>query len=173
MRQIRKGTFETNSSSCHSICVQRAPVRMWDHIAFRVGEYGWEVGCVEDTASYFYTAIIGGFDGKEKEERLEKLKSILDSHSITYDMYGEDDWYGIDHAYEARKFVDTMLNDEDLLFRFLFGDDSCVWTGNDNGCLEEDMCFCAYTQIYDEDTEEYIDNPNHDEEKFEYFYKGN
>lgn len=173
MRQIRKGTFETNSSSCHSICIQRAPVKMRDHITFRVDEYGWETRCVGDTASYFYTALIDGFDGKEQEERVEKLKSILDSHLITYDMYGEDHWCGLDHAYAARKFVDALLNDEDLLFRFLFGQDSCVWTGNDNCCEDEDMCFCADKKIYNWDGEEYIDNPNHDEEKFEYFYKGN
>ena len=103
---------------------------------------------------------------------LNKLKNILDSHSITYEFEepGQpyDDYY-IDHDYETREFIYAVLNDEDLLMRCLFGD-SCVWTGNDNNY--DDMSSAAYPLIYDENNTP-IPNPNHHPEKYDYFFKGN
>ena len=41
-RQIRRGTFETNSSSTHAICIAKDDYELKDHIDFHTGEYGWE-----------------------------------------------------------------------------------------------------------------------------------
>ena len=76
---------------------------------------------------------------------LDKLKYILNNHSIKYKFEkpkyrksndGKYIWLSndcgyIDYANETRKFVLAVLNDEDLLMRYLFGD-SAVYNGNDN-----------------------------------------
>ena len=58
MIQIRSNVFETNSSSTHSICIQKKPVDAdYSYIAFHAGEYGWEERIV-NLGNYLYTAII-------------------------------------------------------------------------------------------------------------------
>lgn len=142
MRQIRKNVFETNSSSTHSIVISKAPVTVGKHIYFGIGEYGWENDCVGIT-DYLYTAILCMGNS---EELLEKLKDILDRHSIEYEfeepvyIRDEDDkWLDngyIDQSYGTREFINAVLADDDMLMRCLFGN-SCVYTGNDN--QEDDL----------------------------------
>lgn len=176
MKQIRKGVFETNSSSTHSICISKAPVTPGKFIHFYIGEYGWEVD-ERDAKDYLYTAILERGDWKDT---LQKLKDILDKYQIEY-KFEEPEWNKngtylengyIDHSYEAQEFVDTVLADEDLLMRCLFGD-STVYTGNDNDCEQDNMCWCAYSPITDYSTYKSIPNPNHDVEHYDYFFKGN
>jgi hypothetical protein len=178
MKQIRRGVFETNSSSTHSICIQKKPATPRS-IHFTFGEYGWEQRTVYDTASYLYTLIMNRDDAKEK---LARLKEILDAHNIEYTFANpgqyDDDYFGcgyVDHSYAAGNFVEAVLNDEDLLFRYLFGFDSCIYTGNDNSSADDAMCWAAFE--YDE---HYIGgewvktpNPNHESDKYDYFFKGN
>lgn len=167
MIQIRSGVFETNSSSTHSICISKKPVDVSNgaYIDFHLGEYGWGSGCV-DIANYLYTAIacMGCYDGGK---HLQRLKDILDSHDIRYEFetpsynkWGLTNGY-IDHDYNTQKFVDSVLNDEDLLMRCLFGD-SCVYTGNDNDSEDDDMCCVAFS-----------DHPDHNSKNYDYFFKGN
>lgn len=171
MRQVRNGVFETNSSSCHSICIQKDKnITLPNNIYFYTGEYGWEFDCV-DTASYLYTLIL---NSKDKEEKLNTLKNILDKHSISYTFEELKTGY-VDHGYEAADFVDAVLNDEDLLLRCLFGTDSCVYTGNDNSAEEDDMCYCAIATDEHWNGKEWVTtvNPRHEPDKYDYFYKGN
>jgi hypothetical protein len=65
-----------------------------------------------------------------------------------------------------------ILNDEDLLARALFGD-STVYTGNDNSSEADSMCYCADKYIWNYWDDEKINNPNHDSEHYDYFFKGN
>lgn len=181
MKQIRNGVFETNSSSVHSICIQKDKnITLPNSIHFYIGEYEWEFDCV-DTASYLYTLIL---NSEDKEEKLNTLKNVLDKHNINYTFEEpelKEYWGGnkyldtgyVDHGYEAADFVDAVLNDEDLLLRCLFGTGSCVYTGNDNVDEESDMCFCADETIWDSEKQEAIPNPNHEPDKYDYFYKGN
>ena len=182
-RQIRRSVFETNSSSTHSICISKKPAAIRDFIHFRIGEFGWENDCV-DTTDYLYTAILEQY---EADELLERLKEILDNHSIEYEFEepsydtssdGQYKWLNdgyIDHANETRDFIFAVLNDEDMLMRCLFGADSCVYTGNDN-----QDCSPAGCNIADETMWEYKDgkcierkNPYHDPENYDYFFKSN
>lgn len=137
-RQIRRGVFETNSSSTHSICISKDHVAPRASIRFSIGDYGWEDG-EADIVDYLYTAILCQDNHKEL---LDKLKEILDRHSIRY-VFEEPVWYkgedyewldngGIDHSNETIEFINAVLEDEDKLMRCLFGN-SFVITGNDNG----------------------------------------
>ena len=193
MIQIRNSVFETNSSSTHSIAIPRSCDNV-NYISFHIGEFGWEWAEVEP-ADYFYTAIYET-SGSEDEvkEKIEKLKSILDSHGIKY-RFGEVEYYiwhsdyankdclsldygYIDHGNELTDFVDELLNDGDKLVRFLSM--GLVFTGNDNSDAEQ-QCFIERNQEFLDDydwqtrQEFKIKNPyymsNH--EDYDWYWKGN
>ena len=177
MIQIRKNVFETNSSSTHSICISKKHVSVpkGTTVNFYAGEYGWSEDTVYDTASYLYTAILVQED--RKEELLDKLESMLSKHDIKCVFNPPmSRWYYIDHGYETYDFVDAILADDDLLLQYLFGD-SVIYTGNDNDCEYTNKCFSAKKFIYltDDNTGKWVKtpNPNHDDENYNYFYKGN
>lgn len=149
-RQVRRGIFETNSSSTHAICIAKGEYRhnSFSHIDFEIGKFGWEndeYDSLYNKASYLITAILS-FDKDEANENLQKLKDILDSNNIEYTLpeLKVDSWeYGgktryyydidgyIDHSGETKDFVNDVLSDSDKLFRYLFGN-SVIITGNDN-----------------------------------------
>jgi len=174
MKQIRNGVFETNSSSTHSICISKNKVSTYpSSVYFGFGEYGWENDTVDDTASYLYTGIMEN----EMSECIDKIKSILDRHNISYTferprkVNGYFDSGYVDHCGELRDFIEDVCNDEDKLLRYLFGD-SVIYTGNDNSSEYEDPCNSADDYIWDDDGNK-VPNPNPDEEHYEYYYKGN
>ena len=175
---IRKGTFETNSSSVHSICISKKPVGniKGKKISFYLGEYGWENESV-DVADYLYTAIMSRSDS---DEFLDRLKVVLDKYNIEYTFQPIEKasrWWGIDHSYETTDFLNAVLGDEDLLLRCLFNDDSVVYTGNDNQDVRYDTCDQAeaYIESFDSKCHKWVSKPNpyHKEDEYDYFYKGN
>ena len=190
MIQVRKGVFETNSSSTHSICISREHVEPSDFIYFCLGNFGWDNDEVS-AKDYLYTAIM---TMDNWEEELDKLKSILDEYGVNYEFeepelryynygHGVEGYYlengSIVHCCEVLPFVENVLNDEDLLMRLLFGN-SFVYTGNDNCCENNPKCYAAKETIWeyyqDENGEFHVKdlpNPNHDEEHYEYFFKCN
>lgn len=172
MIQIRKGVFETNSSSTHSICISKWPAAWPKKIVFTLGEYGWPFDHVCDTASYLYTGICDLYE--DGTEYLERLKAILEKNGVEYEFENPEDsgWWYLDHGCELVPLIEELLNNEDMLCRFLCGD-SCVYTGNDNSGDESCMCWAAEEVVWDEGREEYVPNPNHNEDRYEYFFKGN
>lgn len=167
MIKIRKNVFETNSSSTHSICISKGSrIADGSKVTFVAGEFGWE-DAVVDPADYLYTAII---NSGNREENLERLTDILYKHNITCRFVENGSSY-IDHREELHPFLEDVLSDEDRLLRFL-SKDSVVYTGNDNSNECDDMCYSAKGTIYTDDWET-VPNPNHDENKYEYYFKGN
>lgn len=195
MKQIRRGTFETNSSSVHSICIANDDnFELPESIHFELSEYGWETG-QHPLKDYLYTALVElGFDyksgsTKKIDDAIEKIKSILEGKGIkcTFEdlKFYTDKWgtwikneYGIDHSWGTQDFINAVLENEDLLLKALFNQNSAVYTGNDN-CDREDypMCWVAedYFYKYNEAEESWVEVPNpiHDEENYVYFFKGN
>ena len=193
MRQIRNGVFETNSSSTHSIAIPKSCDNV-NYISFHIDEFGWEWR-EADPEDYFYTAIYETSNSaSEVEEKIERLKSILDSHGIGY-RFGEVEYhiwhsdyankdylsldYGyIDHGNELKEFVDELLDDGNKLVRFLSM--GLVFTGNDNSDAEE-RCFIERDQEFLDDYDWHtrqefkIKNPyymsNH--EDYDWYWKGN
>ena len=185
MIQIRSCVFETNSSSTHSLAIPfhcETP----RYISFRIDQFGWEFE-EADAADYFYTAIYEvSRTIEEVDEKIAKLKDILTSHGIEFDL-GEvnctchDDWFylndgGIDHAGDLVDFVEELLSDGDKLIRFLGG--GLVFTGNDN---DYDNGFISrneeFVTDYNWKSDTIIHNPNpyymHDCGDYEWHYKGN
>ena len=151
-RQIRKGCFETNSSSTHAICITKNDVdktKLPNHIDFVHGEFGWEDATyttLRSKASYLYQAICSLYDCQkdEKEKVINKLTGMLESYGIScnYEPDKDKDWGDgyIDHGYLTINFVEAVLNDSDKLFRYLFGD-SIIITGNDNSYDYQDRMY--------------------------------
>ena len=111
------------------------------------------------------------------------MKSILDKWKIKYNFekpkweyyngyhYLENGY--IDHSEETFSIMRTIIDDEDLLARALFGN-ATVYTGNDNGSENDSMCLCANKYYYDwDDNGKKKLNPNHDSGHYDYFFKGN
>jgi hypothetical protein len=174
--QIRKGCFETNSSSTHAICISRDNVNIDDlpkHITFTHGEFGWEAEVYDGTwekASYLYQAICDCCYDNENElrEKLEQLERLLATYGIECDFEPErkNVWGSgyIDHGYETIDFVDAVLKDPDKLMRYLFND-SIIITGNDNDDWFEEYMYnepYQYPQTYKDEFK-----------KYEIFKKGN
>lgn len=182
MIQIRQGVFETNSSSTHSIAIPKKCDTIVNQVHFGLDEYDWENKTVHDTASYLYTAIMCAYKEEERIKKLAQLTTILNEHNIAYTFEKPqwvNGWYGnkvidnghIDHAYETRELVEALLDDEDMLLRYL--SNGVVYTGNDNQELRPDACNIADDYMWDYDRDVEVENPYHDEESYDYFYKGN
>lgn len=190
MIQIRQGVFETNSSSTHSICIPKKTNKIVNQIYFGIGSFGWEHGTA-DPADYLYTAILSMGDEEGKAKRLKKLTDVLNAHDIAYKFekpkylyeYDSDEPYYlndgyVDHAYALCGFVDNLLEDEEMLLRYLSAGE--VYTGNDNDDPDYGGCYIAEESMWeygrDKDGnwwEKEHPNPYHDEEKYDYFMKGN
>ena len=185
MIQVRHNVFETNSSSTHSIAIPRKIDRkdIPKFLFFSFGDFVWEHEEV-DPCDYLYTAIYN-CDQSMIIDRLRKLSDCLERHNICYTFSKpKPSWYdtselsygGIDHACELDSCgFFSILEDDDMLLRYLT--DGRVYTGNDNNGDELADCYsaCPTVTYYDDGDDRWLEvpNPNHDEEKYEYFFKGN
>lgn len=128
---IRKGVFETNSSSTHAICISKGEYDIRrSHITFVTGCFGWEwetYKTITERASYLITAL----ECNHRDDLKLSMFKILEDNEITYDVSLTKEYY-IDHAYETVSFIESVCNNEDLLLKYLFGEESMVLTGNDN-----------------------------------------
>lgn len=147
MRKIRNNIFETNSSSTHALVVYKnGTYQLPSKLRFDIGEFGWGYEVYHDThskASYIITLIFTHNTKYETEYLLDKLSKILDKYNIQYSFpeinfvnsngwaYWDMDGY-IDHSNEAYSWLYDLLDDEDMLFKFLFDEESYISTGNDN-----------------------------------------
>lgn len=190
-RQIRRSVYETNSSSTHAICIAKDGYELKDHIDFHTGEYGWECeeyGDLDNKASYLITAILS-MDKEYADEKLTRLKDILDEYEITYTIpelnvksyeYGKEKHYYydigydyIDHAGELKSWLDDLLSDSDKLFRYLSGN-SIIITGNDNGDSYRDKMFIAEgKEVTDWGTYTLYGDLKPEFDKYEIYEKGN
>lgn len=158
--QIRQGTFETNSSSTHSLVVYKDKlVKVQRRMDFTLKEYGWDWG-KEEFHNYMYVTIFQKFmyDEPEREHGkkvMEMLKSYLDDRESTYTMphynvyllreekitYEEREEYysdfGVDHDSYNFNFMEWLLKEENWGILDVFMSSSYIITGNDN-CYEDE-----------------------------------
>lgn len=156
-RQIRKGVFETNSSSTHSISFckkelerNNMPIDCDGYIHARFGEFGWEIANYydqENKLSYLLTMAmhLNGFCtfyGDDIDEDIEHFMNTDDFKRISGDIA---DYVGcngiiidnsegyIDHQSREDYFtLDQFLNENCTdIINFVFGN-VVVHTDNDN-----------------------------------------
>jgi len=145
MIQIRKGCFETNSSSVHALVIpDDQTISIPTKVTLYGGEYGWENEEYGDTLNYFYQACVD--QGREEVNRFFnylKSKGVEEIHapelhwtkSKYYDgEYAENNDGWVDHSGEIP--FDELFANEHLLDSFLFGSGAYVRTGNDNSDLD-------------------------------------
>lgn len=165
MLNIRRGTFETNSSSTHAMIIASDPVAPGMAVYFGIGEYGWDhdkLTYPDEKASYLYT---GACDYYGRDMRGE-IRGLLEPYGVqclfghprfkTFDDGSQylDNGY-VDHCSELQEFLEAVLTDPDRLIRYLFSDDSFVVLTNDN--CDDDLI----------DEAESVTYPH------EFYYKGN
>ena len=153
MYKIRSGVFETNSSSVHTIVIQKDKERSIYPIDVKTGCYGWSreyLATPSEKASYFYTALCDLYynDPEKADAIITELMPEVIRHDCTFER---DDSFGIDHFDELRPWVEDLMKDRDKLMRFIFGKESYVFTRNDN------MDYDEYKDdiVPDEDNTEY------------------
>lgn len=142
MINIRKGIFETNSSSVHSICISKnKDYDIPKSFHFALGEFGWENEWYSDSrnlGAYLYTAIVYGkfYDVEKFKNHIYKTLGKYGCECTFEEPRYNKEWHYlengcIDHVDETQDFVNTVMRSEKKLLRFLFGD-SFIITGNDN-----------------------------------------
>lgn len=144
---IRKGVFETNSSSCHSLSIDNnADVldtlypNENGNIILKGGKFGWEEENYNDAktkANYALLIAIGSYFDDNDIEYLENnvkyqmLKKVIEEQTggkLELDIKSLSYSY-IDHQSSDN---DEMFNSEEHLKMFIFNPKSVLYTDNDN-----------------------------------------
>lgn len=143
LTNIRLSTFETNSSSCHSIVVKNGSYQKRDYEAFlshswydpiiiKGGEFGTfvdEYDSPYDKLSYIWTCLLNRKEDLGWWEAYLYQALGLDATVVQFDYDCGVDCY-VDHAEEKTELLTRLSEDEDFLRDFVFGD-SRIITGND------------------------------------------
>lgn len=152
---IRKGVFETNSSSIHSIVIGNDGEDIFADLPktlhFGQGDFGWDPDTYSDTeskAAYLWQAIVYNSDSVEEANKYKaKIIKTLSRLSVkaSFDKIETKTWDGknycdfehdngyIDHSNELKEFIKAVMNDDAILMNYLFSNESSIATGNDNG----------------------------------------
>lgn len=142
MINIRKGIYETNSSSTHSICISKKNnYEIPDKLIFTLGDFGWEEEFLYDSSelgSYLYSAIVCLYDKQEMNDYKNYIFDTLSKYDCECEFeepktntYGYIDC-SVDHVGELSDILSAIRKSEKKLLRFLFSPDSFIITGNDN-----------------------------------------
>lgn len=171
MIKIRQGVFETNSSSTHaiSICEFRSNIELPKVVLFKTNQdFGWEFEDYTDVyskANYLWLAICYKYNTLGEEDELIRAKSTLTQYLERIGVRAEfedckyiestwsDDKYMdmrgyIDHPGDLYEMVDALLEDPNLLYGYLFNDNSMISTGNDNDDRSIDYANDAIFSVY-------------------------
>ena len=160
MIQIRKGVFETNSSSTHSIVIARENTVPYNLIDFRIGEFGWERDLLttpSERASYFYTSACDCLN-RDVANDIEALLTPYGikctfSEKAVFESSGKCKWLNngyVDHSENSQEFVEALFSDASKLIDFLFNAESYIETGNDNDdyIVGKTKPSCEYIEYY-------------------------
>jgi hypothetical protein len=140
MRKIRFNAFETNSSSVHTIIISKRDIEIPEpcEIIYNDRDFAGEVAEYwdwKDKAIYFHIACSLGSENREdKRELIEKYNKFLKKYGITItcaDNSEENDLSWIDHPEEITYFAEKLVDDPDILERFIFGKYSRIYTSMD------------------------------------------
>lgn len=144
---IRRGVFETNSSSQHALSVFKKSKDTLENVPEKVElvlsqyQFGWdedEFSSFDDKLAYLWLAA-GDAEKSDRESMQNEIKALLYAVGVKEidirerDEYDREwDWGYIDHGDEAVEFVQKLLKEPDLFYGWLFNDRSLIGTSNDN-----------------------------------------
>lgn len=116
MRQERRGVFETNSSSTHSICIatnRNTELAYPAKLYFRCDDFGWErdrLTSPEDKAAYLYASFLNLYTRDKAQEVMAFIMETLEDVGVkcefetpVYHNYGGGLYVqnaGVDHCGE-------------------------------------------------------------------------
>ena len=147
MIKVRRGTFETNSSSTHTLIIPKKvekPGKSDRTFTFSTDEYGWSFE-THSLADYLWTAILVTEDYHDSyglpsvEEWKERITEVLSPYysMVNFEIPERDSWgdyytCSIDHQSidEAIDMLQDVWNDNDLLLNAILS--GTALTGNDN-----------------------------------------
>lgn len=189
MRTVRYNTFETNSSSTHSLAVPKKVGHIPSDVRFHFGDFGWQLEDCIDPADYLYTGIVTN-NQEIREKYLPKLKEVMERNNIKakyadYELsdykcedktvYYVDSNYGyIDHGDDLASFLEWLFEDDDRVLRFISG--GLVFTGNDNNNNESSFFINRNEKVlHDWEIGKDRTNPYYMKncDDYDWFYKGN
>ena len=189
MISIRYNTFETNSSSTHSLAVPKKVEHIPSDIRFHFGDFGWKLEDCIDPADYLYTGIVTNSQ-EIREKYLPKLKEVMERNNIKakyadYELsnykledgtsysYVDSNYGYVDHGEDLAQFLEWLFEDDDRVLRFI--SDGLVFTGNDND--DESSFFINRNKkvLYDWSVGKDRTNPYYMKncDDYDWFYKGN
>lgn len=144
-KQIRIGTFETNSSSVHAICISTDDNCKEDYadayLKIEAGQFGWETktySSKRSKLSYIYTAYLDLKEWKTSDMSwdwfIPAVKELCEKHNLNIEFKepNKNDWYYVDHSEDLVDLFKEFKEDNFLLESFIFNTDSEIVTGNDN-----------------------------------------
>ena len=155
MRNIRKGVFETNSSSVHSICISNDAVKdLPGFVKFGRQMFGREGKVyynIEDKAAYLYEAIMAIEDEYKRDKYWWKVQDYLTMNGIAFEKdYTGPDYTQIDHGDLCSIFVDAVCNDYNLLERYLFSKKTKIQ------CFDDEYCeYCEHEPLVESSNDEF------------------
>ena len=142
MKTIRENTFETNSSSTHSITVSGRKDWKYD-LPITVkpdwyGEFGWQWetwSSVEEKLAYMIRCLIA-YDYTEEtlQDKIKPIQERLHNLGIDFELPTYNEWLDgfVDHADWYQEEIEDIYKDDNILLTFLLSDSSYIEGGNDN-----------------------------------------
>ena len=129
---IRRGVFETNSSSCHTLTIADTGtldfnINTNDILHITGQDFGWQREVFSDPVSKIsYLAV--GFTSLGRNDLFELLKEVILENTLFSDVTFDGDGY-IDH-----QSIDLVLqaDTKEKMKAFVFNPKSYVRTDNDN-----------------------------------------
>lgn len=152
--KIRKGCFETNSSTVHAICINkdRPKQKITSIILDCKEEFSNKNHNIEEKIKYiFKMCLVVDMENPipyfEKEKSyVYKLVSYLAKKGITVEIKKYDDYYTYGVG-DCEEFLKMIMNNESLLDDFIFDEDSYFHI-MDNNYVEENLPSKSEYDIY-------------------------
>lgn len=179
MIKIRKGTFETNSSSTHAICIPKEKFAdnylpnslRYDKkenviICFHLDYFGWDWKTLydQDALNYLYTFMFCYLGDADFKDGIDKIKACLKKRDIKCSFekskIKDRDYFiwdttkkqiGIDQSSSLHIWYNDLIKDDAKLWSFICKGQ--VFTGNDNSDIRmpdfTDKCWAENYEIFE------------------------
>lgn len=145
METIRVGTFETNSSSTHSIVVNGN--KFYDHLeqspikvkpAWHMG-FGWEFETwnkIEQKLAYMVRCLVCyDYNENNLQDKIRPIQERLHNLGIDFELPTYEEYTSgyVDHEDWYQMEIEDIYKDDNELLDFLLNSSSYIEGGNDNG----------------------------------------